>query len=94
MYIGISLYPELLVITSIGNTSASVVITGSGFLTAGPDVSLENGRGARPTVSNIDVQNDTTITALITVKNGAKAGTWDVRAGTGVLVDGFTVTAP
>jgi hypothetical protein len=75
-------------------TSVSVVITGTGF-TAGMGVTLENGSGSRPTVSGVgvDVQNST-ITALITVKKGAKAGFWDVRVGSGVLFDGFEVTVP
>lgn len=74
-------------------TSVLAVITGTGFM-PGMDVRLENGHGARPTVSNVDVQNSTTIAVLITVKRGAKAGSWDVRVGSGVLVDGFTVTIP
>ncbi len=76
------------------NSSVSVVISGSGFA-SGMEVKLENGKGTRPTVSdvNVDVQNST-ITALITVKKGAKADSWDVRVGSGVLVSGFTVTVP
>ena len=73
-------------------SSVSVVISGSGFAT-GMDVRLENGSGSRPTISNIDI-SATTITAMITVKNGAKAGSWDVRVGSGVLIDGFTVSVP
>ena len=75
-------------------SSVSVVITGSGFA-PGMDVTLENGQGARPVVSNISIDEQTsTITALITMKKGAKAVSWDVRVGSGVLVDGFTVTVP
>jgi hypothetical protein len=87
-------------VTSISPDSAAkgssefVTIMGSGFA-SGMEVILENGRGSRPTVSNVNVNvPDSTITALITVKNGAKAGSWDVRVGSGVLVDGFTVTVP
>ena len=58
------------------------------------DVRLENGSGAQPNVSNDQVLNSTTISALITVRKGAKAGAWDVRVGSGVLTDGFTVTVP
>ncbi|MDH3338293.1 MAG: lysyl oxidase family protein [Gammaproteobacteria bacterium] len=76
------------------DSSVSVLITGSGFA-SGMEVSLENGSGARPTVSvvNVDEQNST-ITAVITLKKGAKAGNWDVRVGSGVLPGGFTVTVP
>ena len=59
------------------------------------DVTLENGRGARPVVTDVNIDEQTsTITALITIKNGAKAGFWDVRVGNGVLVNGFEVTVP
>jgi hypothetical protein len=76
--------------------SVLVTITGSGF-TNGMEVSLENGSGARPTVSIVGrTFSDTTdtIDAWITLKNGAKAVSWDVRVGSGVLAGGFTVTAP
>lgn len=80
--------------TTTNNSSVSVVISGSGF-EAGMDVTLENGRGAPPTVSNVNIDSqNSTVTALITVKKGAKATSWDVRVGSGVLVDGFTVTVP
>jgi hypothetical protein len=74
-------------------TSEPVTIMGSGFA-SGMEVKLENGSGAPPTVSNIIVVDPTTITALITLKKGAKAVSWDVRVGSGALDDGFTVTVP
>jgi hypothetical protein len=75
------------------DSSVAVSISGSGFA-SGMAVSLENGRGSRPTVGDVIVENDSTITAVITLKKGAKAAAWDVRVGSGVLVDGFTVSAP
>jgi hypothetical protein len=58
------------------------------------EVRLEDGKGPRPTVGDIIVENDSTITALITMKKGAKADSWDVRVGSGVLEGGFKVTVP
>ena len=78
--------------TAAKGSSVSVLISGSGFL-PGMTVKLENGRGARPVVSNVQIDEQaSTVTALITMKKGAKPTTWDVRVGSGVLVDGFTVT--
>ena len=70
----------------------SVTITGSGFA-AGMRVSLENGSNPRPTVSNVVVHDANTITANVTVKSGGggRDRVWDVRVGSGVLPDGFTV---
>jgi hypothetical protein len=70
-----------------------VTIMGSNFA-AGMEVSFENGSGARPGASNVTVVDSTTITATVTVKNGGGPRSdrvWDVRVGSGVLVDGFTV---
>ena len=83
-----SIFPD----SAARDSSVSVVISGSGFV-SGMEVRLENGKGSRPTVSDVNVQNST-ITALITVKKGAKAASWDVRVGSGVLVGEFTVTVP
>jgi hypothetical protein len=73
-------------------TAVDVTITGAGFA-AGMTVSFENGSGPRPTASNVIVQDANTITATVTVKRGgpASARVWDVRVGSGVLIDGFTV---
>jgi hypothetical protein len=69
-----------------------VTITGAGFA-AGIGVSFENGSGPRPTASNVVVHDANTITARVTVKKGGSRGArlWDVRVGSGVLLDGFTV---
>ena len=74
------------------DSSVFVMISGTGF-EAGMEVTLENGKGPRPTVSDVTVSS-TMITALITMKKGAKAVSWDVRVGSGVLDGGFTVTVP
>lgn len=74
-------------------SSVDVTITGAGFAT-GMGVSFENGSGPRPTASNVSVDaNTNTITATVTVKKGGSrsARVWDVRVGSGVLFDGFTV---
>jgi Lysyl oxidase len=71
----------------------SVTITGSGFA-AGMGVSFENGSGARPVASNVTVVDSTTITAMVTVKTGGGPRSdrvWDVRVGSDVLPNGFTV---
>lgn len=80
--------------TAARGSTVGVTITGSGFA-SGMQVIFENGRGAPPTVSNVDYSGvPTSITATIAVKRNAKAGqAWDVRVGGGVaLPGGFTVT--
>jgi len=69
-----------------------VRITGFG-LTAGMQVSFENGSGSRPTATNVTIVDANTITANVTVKSGGggRDRVWDVRVGPGVLLDGFTV---
>ena len=76
-----------------GSTTRGVTITGSGFA-SGMAVSFENGSGPRPSASAVTVVNANTINATVTIKNGGGKGdrVWDVRVGSGVLVDGFTVT--
>ena len=71
---------------------SSVTITGSGFV-QGMQVSFENGTGQRPTASNVIVVDANTITANVTVRSGGVSSdrVWDVRVGSGVLPDGFTV---
>jgi len=56
-------------------------------------VSFENGTGQRPTASNVIVVDANTITANVTVRSGGVSSdrVWDVRVGSGVLPDGFTV---
>ena len=74
------------------NSVTNVVITGSEFA-AGMTVSLENGSGPAPTVSNINVVSSTQITATITVKKGGgrRSSTWDLRVGSGLMTNAFTV---
>jgi hypothetical protein len=69
-----------------------VTITGSNFA-PGMGVSFENGSGARPVASNVTVVDSTTITATVTVTTGGPKNdrVWDVRVGSGVLPNGFTV---
>jgi len=70
-----------------------VTITGSNFA-AGMGVSFENGSGARPVASNVTVVDSTTITATVSVKSGGGPRSdrvWDVRVGSGVLANSFTV---
>lgn len=68
-----------------------VLISGSGF-TSDIGVSFENGSGFSPTASNV-VIGANTITAHVTVKNGGSGRdrVWDVRVGSAVLYDSFTV---
>jgi hypothetical protein len=70
-----------------------VTITGSGF-TSGIAVGFENGSGPAPTANNIVVVNSSTITARVTIKNGGSSRdpVWDLRVGSGVLPNAFTVT--
>jgi serine protease len=78
--------------------SVNVTISGSGFQ-AGASVSLEDGEGPTPKVSNVIFVDSSTITATISTKKGGppKDRLWDVRVtnpdnSTGVLENGFTVT--
>jgi hypothetical protein len=73
-------------------TITSVTITGTGF-TSGIAVSFSSGTGARPSASNVVVQNSTTITALVTVKKGKTNGdtVWNLKVGTAVLSNAFTI---
>jgi hypothetical protein len=73
-------------------SSVPVTITGEGFA-SGMKVTFENGSGPRPTASDVIVQDANTIKATVTVKSGGPASEriWDVRVGSAVVVDGFTV---
>ncbi|MCI0849102.1 MAG: hypothetical protein J4N86_11265, partial [Chloroflexi bacterium] len=63
-----------------GETVTDVTIRGSGFV-AGADVTLENGSGPTPAVSNVVVVDANTITLDITAKSGGppRDRAWDVR---------------
>jgi hypothetical protein len=75
----------------VGSTS-SVTISGSGF-TAGMGVSFEGGSGPPPSVSNVFVESDMTISATVTIKKGkpGKDPVWNLRVGSGTLLDAFRV---
>jgi hypothetical protein len=62
-------------------------------------ISFEGGNGPRPVASNVQLASDTEtldmITATVTVplkRNGGRNPVWDVRVGSSVLPDAFTVT--
>lgn len=95
---------DSLTITSItpdtvqAGQSVNVTISGTGFA-AGASVTLENGSGPGPTVSNVVVVDANTITATISTKSGGppRNRVWDVRVthpdnATAVLAGGFTIT--
>jgi PKD repeat protein len=76
----------------------NVTINGTGFV-SGASVTLSNGSGPTPSISNVIVVNDNTITATITAKNGGppRDSVWDVTVtntnlSSGTLDNGFTVT--
>jgi Lysyl oxidase/IPT/TIG domain len=77
---------------SIGSL-VPVTITGTGFAD-GMSVTFENGSGARLTASDVAVVNESTITAVVTIRKRGQGtdNVWDVRVGSAVLVDGFMVT--
>jgi hypothetical protein len=76
---------------SRGSVTA-VTITGSGFV-QGMQVSFENGSGQRPIATDVTVVDANKITANVTVKSGGagRDRVWDVRVGSDVLPNGFTV---
>ena len=76
---------------SRGSVTA-VTITGSGFV-QGMQVSFENGSGQRPIATSVNVLDANTITANVTVKSGGagRDRVWDVRVGSRVLPNGFSV---
>lgn len=84
-------------VISLGSTE-NVVITGVGFI-SGATVTLENGSGPAPGITNVQVVDPNTITARIRVRSGGpnRNRVWDVRVtnpdnSTAVLLDGLTVT--
>jgi hypothetical protein len=90
--------PDPITLTAINpsvvqaGSTVNVSITGSGFA-QGMNVSFANGSGQTPTVSNIRVVDDHNLTATVTVKKGGNQSdpVWDLRVGTAVLTNGFTV---
>jgi hypothetical protein len=85
-------------VTSIAPNSAvaggvvDVLIRGTNF-TSGIAVGFENGSGASPVVSNVNVLDSTTITLTVTVKPGGNGSDriWDLRVGSAVLPNAFEV---
>jgi hypothetical protein len=80
--------------TMFAGSVVNVTISGSGF-EAGMPVSLSNGSGPAPTVSEVVVQDESTITAVLSAKNGGppRTRTWDVNVGPATLTGGLTVFA-
>jgi hypothetical protein len=78
--------------TMFARDVVAVTITGSGFA-AGMAVSLANGSGPAPAVSDVVVHDASTITAIFSAKSGGppRTRTWDVQVGPATLVDGFIV---
>ena len=79
-------------------TTVQVTISGYGF-TQGMSIAFEGGNGPRPVASNVVLTSDTDgldlITATITVPNKkqpSKDPVWDMRVGSGLLRNAFTVT--
>ena len=77
--------------------SVDIMINGTGFV-SGASITLTNGSGPTPAVSNVVVLDGNSITATITAKNGGppRSSTWDVSitnldSSNDVLVPGFTV---
>ena len=84
--------------SATAGTAVQVTISGYGF-TQGMSISFEGGNGTRPVASNVQLATDTdgldTITATVTVpykKQLGKDPIWNLRVGSGVLRDAFTVT--
>jgi len=73
-------------------TTLSVQISGTGFAT-GIAVGFENGSGPTPVIGSVVVVNQNTITATVSIKNGGgkQPRVWDLRVGSGTLVQAFTV---
>jgi len=78
--------------------SVPVTISGNGFA-SGASVTLSNGSGPTPSVSNVQVIDDNTITATITAKSGGppRDTLWNVTVtnvdlSSDILVNQFTVT--
>jgi hypothetical protein len=87
-----SIYPP----SAQAGTITNATINGTGFV-SGASVTLLNGSGPAPSVSNVVVTSSTTITAKITTNRKSKASTWDVRVTnpdglSDVGADAFTVT--
>lgn len=70
----------------------AVTITGSGFA-AGMEVRLINGSGPAPRVSNVNVQDENTITLTLTAKTGGppRIRIWDLVVGPVTAPEAFTV---
>jgi Lysyl oxidase len=78
--------------SSFAGAVVDAVITGTNFA-PGMAVGFENGSGPAPTAGNVIVQNSSMITLTITLKSGGGGGDhlWDVRVGSAVLPNAFSV---
>jgi hypothetical protein len=78
--------------TAAPGSTVPVTIKGSGFV-PGASVSFEGGSGPPPAAKNVVVVDENTVKADVTVKKGkpGKDPVWDVRVGSGILSNGFTV---
>lgn len=70
----------------------AVTITGIGFA-EGMNVALVSGSGPSPHVSDVNVQDENTITATLTAKSGGppRARIWDLVVGPATAPEAFTV---
>jgi hypothetical protein len=78
--------------TIYAGTTIEVTITGTDFY-PGIAVGFENGSRPSPVASNINVLNSTTIKATVNVKANGRGPdyVWDLRVGSVVLPNAFTV---
>jgi hypothetical protein len=77
---------------SVVGSVVEAMITGTNF-TTGLAVGFEGGSGPAPIASNVTVLNSTTISLTISIKQSGKSGdpVWDLRVGSAVLPNAFTV---
>jgi uncharacterized protein YodC (DUF2158 family) len=80
------------------NATATLSIAGSGFM-PGASVSITSGEGPAPTVSGVELQDGSSLTAQVQIKGGGPPRTryWHVvvtnpDGATAVLPGGFAVT--
>jgi hypothetical protein len=83
---------EIIPATMPAGSVRAVTITGIGFAT-GMDVALVNGSGPAPRVSDVNVQDENTITMTFTAKSGGppRARIWDLVVGPATAREAFTV---
>ncbi len=86
--------------TMQAGTAVIVTVTGSGFVD-GATITFVNGKGPTPVASNVIVDNNSTIIALVTAGGGGprRDRVWDVTvtnpdSSSDTLVGGLTITRP